>query len=40
MIHAALLGWRGRDLADRFSAAVVELARAAHPNDLADDPVP
>jgi hypothetical protein len=38
--YATLLGWRDRDLPDRFSAAVVELVRAAHPNDLAEDPVP
>ena len=29
--YAALLGWRDRELADRFSGAVVELVRAAHP---------
>ena len=32
--YAALLGWRDRDLADRFSAAVVELVRTEHPADL------
>jgi hypothetical protein len=32
--YAALLGWRDRDLADRFSAAVVEAVRAAHPDAL------
>jgi hypothetical protein len=32
--YAALLGWRDRDLTDRFSAAVVELVRATHPGDL------
>lgn len=31
---AAVLEWRNRQLADRFSAAVVELIRAAHPNAL------
>jgi hypothetical protein len=34
--YTALLGWRDRDLADRFSAAVVELVRAAHPGALDD----
>ena len=33
--YAALLGWRDRDLADRFSAAVVELVRAEHPGVIA-----
>ncbi|HEY1430413.1 MAG TPA: hypothetical protein VGF39_02105 [Stellaceae bacterium] len=32
--YAALLGWRDRDLADRFSGAVVELVRLAHPDAL------
>ena len=32
--YAALLGWRDRDLSDRFSAAVVALVRAEHPIDL------
>jgi hypothetical protein len=32
--YAATLGWKDRDLADRFSAAVVELVRAEHPGDL------
>ena len=32
--YAALLGWRDRDLADRFSAAAVELIRAEHSADL------
>src|ERR1700687_4616526 len=31
---AVLVGWRDRDLADRFSGAVVELVRAEHPGDL------
>ena len=35
--YAALLGWRDRDLADRFSVAVVALVRAAHPSDLDED---
>jgi hypothetical protein len=36
--YAALLGWRSRELADRFSAAVVELVRLAHPADLEGEP--
>jgi len=32
--YAALLGWRDRALADRFSVAVVDLVRAQHPDDL------
>jgi hypothetical protein len=32
--YATILRWRTRDLADRFSAAVVELVRAAHPGAL------
>jgi hypothetical protein len=32
--YCALLGWRDRDLADRFSAAVVDAVRAAHPDAL------
>jgi hypothetical protein len=32
--YAAVLGWRDRDLADRFSAALIELVRAEHPADL------
>ena len=32
--YAAVLGWRDRDLADRFSAAAVDLIRAEHPADL------
>jgi hypothetical protein len=34
--YAAILEWRDRALADRFSATVVELVRQAHPDDLAD----
>jgi hypothetical protein len=34
--YAAVLGWRDRDLSDRFSVAVVELVRAEHPGDLGD----
>jgi hypothetical protein len=30
--YAAPLGWRTRELADRFSARVIELVIAAHPN--------
>jgi hypothetical protein len=33
--YAPILEWRDRDLADRFSAAVVELVREAHPDGLA-----
>jgi hypothetical protein len=29
--YSAVLGWRDRPLADRFSERVVELVRAAHP---------
>ena len=32
--YAAVLGWRDRALADRFSVAVVELIRGEHPTDL------
>ena len=32
--YSALLGWRDRDLSNRFSAAVVELVRSEHPGDL------
>jgi hypothetical protein len=32
--YAPILRWRTRDLADRFSAAVVELVRRAHPDAL------
>ena len=32
--YAPILEWRTRDLAERFSAAVVELVRANHPQDL------
>jgi hypothetical protein len=32
--YAPLLGWRDRNLADRFSAAIVELIQAKHPADL------
>jgi hypothetical protein len=33
----ALLTWRDRELADRFSRAVVDLIRAAHRDDLVAD---
>jgi hypothetical protein len=36
--YAPILEWRDRDLADRFSAAVVNLVRAAHPDDLGGTP--
>lgn len=32
--YAQLLGWRDRDLADRFSEAVLDLVRAEYPDDL------
>jgi hypothetical protein len=35
--YVAPIRWRTRDLADRFSAAVVELVRAAHPGALDED---
>ena len=35
--YAALLGWRDRDLSDRFSVAVVTLVRSVHPRDLEDE---
>jgi hypothetical protein len=34
--YAAILKWRDRALADRWSAAVVALVRAEHPGDLDD----
>lgn len=33
--YTAILSWRDRDLADRFSQAVVDLIRAEHPGDLS-----
>ena len=33
-VHAAILEWRTRDLAERFSAAVVELVQCTHPGAL------
>ena len=35
--YVALLTWRDRELADRFSRAVVDLIRAAHRDDLVAD---
>jgi len=32
--YAALLGWHDRDLADRFSIAVLDLVRREHAGDL------
>jgi DNA-binding cell septation regulator SpoVG len=34
--YAAIMKWRDRELRDRFSQAVIELARAAHPDVLED----
>jgi hypothetical protein len=34
VVYAPVLEWRSRDLADRFSDAVVALVRAEHPGDL------
>ncbi len=34
--YAAILEWRDRNLSTRFSAAVVELVSAAHPDALDD----
>lgn len=34
--YTAILEWRDRGLADRFSAAVVDLVRASHPDALDD----
>jgi hypothetical protein len=34
--YTAMLEWRDRDLADRFSQAVVELVKAVHPNAFDD----
>jgi len=34
--YAPILSWRDRDLGDRWSNAVVELVRAAHPGALDD----
>ncbi len=35
--YAAILKWRDRELADRWSAAVVELVRQHHPDALEPD---
>jgi hypothetical protein len=32
--YAPILEWRDRDLSDRFSAAVIDLIRASHPEAL------
>jgi hypothetical protein len=34
--YARILAWRSRNLADRFSTAVVELVRRTHPGALDD----
>jgi hypothetical protein len=36
LVGIARINWANRDLADRFSAAVIALLRQAHPDDLAD----
>jgi hypothetical protein len=36
LAYAALVEWEGRELPDRFSAAVVDLVRAAHPGAFDD----
>jgi hypothetical protein len=36
--YAAILEWRDRELSDRFSAAVIALIRAAHPDALDGAP--
>lgn len=36
LVDIARINWANRDLADRFSAAVIALLRRAHPDDLAD----
>jgi hypothetical protein len=38
--YSAILEWKSRDLADRFSEAVVELVRQTHPGDLDDGSAP
>jgi hypothetical protein len=35
--YLAFLEWRDRNISGRFSAAVIELVRAAHPEALAED---
>jgi hypothetical protein len=37
---ATVLDWRSRELSDRFSAAVIALVRAAHPDALGRDADP
>jgi hypothetical protein len=34
LAYVAILEWRDRDLANRFSNAVIDLVRAAHPDAL------
>jgi hypothetical protein len=36
--YTPMLEWKDRDLSDRFSAAVVGLVRAEHPDDLGNLP--
>ena len=36
LAYTRILAWGGRDLADRFSTAVVELVRRTHPDALED----
>jgi hypothetical protein len=38
--YSAVLEWKSRDLADRFSEAVVELVRQTHPGGLDDGGAP
>ena len=38
--YAPILAWRDRELSDRFSAAVIELVRAANPGALDDAGAP
>jgi hypothetical protein len=38
--YSAILEWKSRGLADRFSEAVVELVRQTHPGDLDDGGAP
>jgi len=37
--YAPVVAWRDRDLSNRFSQAVIELVRAAHPDALDDNEV-
>lgn len=36
-VYSTILSWETRDLADKFSLAVVELVRQAHPEALDED---